>query len=48
MSDVICDIAVCVVFIIECEGDEFLLVWGLGKGTSTTESERIGNRGRGD
>ena len=24
-----------------------MFVWGLGKGTITTESERIGNRGRG-
>jgi hypothetical protein len=23
----------CVVFVIECEGDKFLFVWGLGKGT---------------
>ena len=43
----ICDVAVCVVFVIECETDEFLFASGLGKGTSTTKSERIGNRGRG-
>jgi hypothetical protein len=40
-------VAVCVVFVIECDGNEFLFVWGLGKGTSMTESERIGNKGGG-
>ena len=44
---VICDVAVCIVFVIECEGDEFLFAWGLGKRTSTTGPERIGNRGLG-
>jgi hypothetical protein len=44
---VICEVVMCVVFVIECEGDKFLFVWGLGKVTITTESERIGNWGRG-